>query len=438
MPSPPASPGSVALFIDWENFKYSLYEVSRLPNITALMQAVQERYGRPTILRAYADWQDYYHRRSWDQMNLYQAGIEPVYVPTRRSPFGQERVKNSVDVRMSLDCLEVSFTEPRIQTFVLVAGDADFLHIAAALRRRGAKVVMIGVSGSTSSRLAGVVDEIVFYDEDIDRAEAIPPVPAAEPPKPPLTDAAQPVPALPKREASAPFASQTPTPKTALPEMSAADAQAVLMRLIREQREAEEGNYPPLIHWLGLRMRDRAPRFSAEKHGLDGVKDLLAEMQTQGLIFIEKQGAVNRVWLAEDEAQAAPPPLPAPVAAVLAEPDNIPDDLRLDFADIVLTASDIENSSRDYIARRLLAKFLYNKGHWDPADLPPQAAPPHSDLWRQRELSEIHKLIDEALDRGVLLSGTYVDPYSGNELPVLELNSSHPFVRKTFTEEQMR
>ncbi len=411
-----------------------MYEVSRLPNIPALMQAVQERYGRPTVLRAYADWQDYYHRRSWDQMNLYQAGIEPVYVPTRRSPFGQERVKNSVDVRMSLDCLEVSFTEPRIQTFVLVAGDADFLHIAAALRRRGAKVVMIGVSGSTSSRLAGVVDEILFYDEDIDRVEAVPPAaaPAAEPPKP-LPDAAPP-----KPEAPAIPALIISAPKAALPEMSASDAQVILMQLIREQREADEGSYPPLIHWLGLRMRSRAPRFSPEKQGLDSLKDLLAEMQTQGLIFIEKQGAVNRVWLAEDEAQVVkPPPVPAPVAAVLAEPDNIPAELRLDFADIVLTANDIDNSSRDYIARRLLAKFLYNKGHWDPADLPPQAAPPHSDRWCQRELSEIHKLIDEALDRGVLLSSFYVDPYNGNEIPVLELNSTHPFVRKTFTEEQM-
>ncbi len=433
LPPPPPASGSVALFIDWENFKYSLYEASRLPNIAALMSAVQERYGRPTVLRAYADWQDYYHRRSWDQMNLYQAGIEPVYVPTRRSPFGQERIKNSVDVRMSLDCLEVSFTEPHIQTFVLVAGDADFLHIAAALRRRGAKVVMIGVSGSTSTRLAGVVDEIIFYDEDIDRVEAsqqpaAPPISSVPPPKEPTVSLA---------EQSKPVPIAAPEP--ILPEMTVAEAQAVLMRLIHEQRDTEgESNYPPLVHWLALRMRDRAPRFSPEKHGLDGIKDLLAEMSAAGLVTIEKQGAVNRVWLAEDDAQVMrPPPPPAHIAAVLAEPDDIPSDLRPDFADIVLTANDIDNSSRDYIARRLLAKFLYNKGHWDPADLPPQAAPPHSDRWRVRELSEIHKLIDEALDRGVLLSNTFVDQYSGNEIPVLELNTSHPFVRKTFTEEYM-
>ncbi len=462
MSSPPPSPGSVALFIDWENFKYSLYEVSRLPNIPALLQAVEQRYGRPTLMRAYADWQDYYHRRSWDQMNLYQAGIEPVYVPARRSPFGPERIKNSVDVRMSLDCLEVSFTDPHVRTFVLVAGDADFLHVAAALRRRGAQVVMIGVSGSTSSRLEGVVNEVIFYDEEIDRAEAVPVTesPGAksadlppEPPKSPLvvTPPVRPVspePAVPKTSVPKTPALKTTLPETKLPEiklpeiklpeMSLQEGQAILMRLIREQREAEGGrNYPPLLSWLHLQMRERAPRFLLEKHGFDGFKSLLAEMQTQELLLVEMQGMVNRVWLAEDKAQVVQsPPLPPHVAQALAEPDNVPAELRRDFADIVLTADDIENSHRDYMAKGLLARFLYNKGHWDPADLPPQAAPPQSEAWRYRELPEIHKLIEDALDMGVLFRETYVDSYSGSEIQALQLNGDHAFVRKTFAQEQ--
>lgn len=432
MPPLDPSQGNVALFIDWENFKYSLYEVSRLPNIAALMTAVQERYGRPIVARAYADWQDYYHRRSWDQMNLYQAGIEPVYVPSRRSPFGQERVKNSVDVKMSLDCLEVSFTDPHIRIFVLVAGDADFLHVAAALRRRGARVVMIGVSGSTSSRLEGIVDEMVFYDEEIDRSEASV-LPErienghSEPESKPAVS-----------EKNVPPPTNGRVTRSPLPEPTLEEARTLLARIVREQREAEGGrNYPPLLSWLSLQLRDRAPRFHLEKHGMERFKDLVLDMQTQGLVLVEANGMVDRVWLPEDEAQVAkPPPLPPEVVTALAEPDNIPDDLRSDFADIVLTADDIENSYRDYMAKGLLARFLYNKGHWDPADLPPQAAPPRSDAWRNRELPEIYKIIDLALDMGVLLRKTYVDPYNGNELPTLELNGDHPFVRKTFAEEQ--
>ncbi len=436
---PPSSPplqGNVALFIDWENFKYSLYEVSRLPNIIALLDAVRQRYGRPVIARAYADWQDYYHRRSWDQMSLYGAGIEPVYVPSRRSPYGQERIKNSVDVKMSLDCLEVSFTEPHIQTFVLVAGDADFLHVAAALRRRGAAVIMIGVSGSTSGRLEGIVDEIVFYDEEIDLAEAS----AKEAAIPRELPAKEVLPSEPAKAEAAPPPPAIRPARPALPDTTLEEVQAILLRLLREQRELEDGrNYPPLVSWLSLQMPNRAPRFHPEKHGLDGFKGLIAQMEAQGALLVEALGMTKRVWLPEDEAQVSkPPPLPPEVAAALAAPDNVPEMLRRDLADIVLTADDINNSHREYMAQGLLARFLYNKGHWDPADLPPQAAPPRSDAWRTREMREIHKLVEDALDLGVLLRITYVDPYSGSEIPALDLNSDHPFVRKTFAEEDAR
>ncbi len=430
--SPPL--GDVALFIDWENFKYSLYEVSRLPNIAALLDAVRQRYGRPVIARAYADWQDYYHRRSWDQMSLYGAGIEPVYVPSRRSPYGQERVKNSVDVKMSLDCLEVSFTESHIQTFVLVTGDADFLHIAAALRRRGAAVVMIGVSSSTSDRLEGIVDEIVFYDEEIDRAEA----PAKHVPAPEVLTP-ETLPKEPAKAEAAPPAVSRPL-RSVLPDTTLEEAQAILLRLLREQRELEDGrNYPPLVSWLSLQMPNRAPRFYPEKHGLDGFKGLIAQTEASGLLLVEALGMTKRVWLPEDESQVTkPPPLPPEVAAALAAPDNVPEMMRRDLADIVLTADDINNSHRDYMAQGLLARFLFNKGHWDPADLPPQAAPPRSDAWRTREMREIHKLVEDALDLGVLLRITHVDPYSGSEIPALDLNNDHPFVRKTFAEEDAR
>lgn len=436
--------GTVALFIDWENFKYSLYEVSRLPDIAALLRTVRQRYGRPVIARAFADWQDYYHRRSWDQMNLYHAGIEPVYVPTRKSPFGQDRIKNSVDVRMSLDCLEVAFAHPEIETFVLVAGDADFLHIVAALHRRGVKVIMVGVSGSTAGRLTDAVDEMVFYDQEIDRETQViePAVPPEDSPELPAVIAVPPLPALPVvlLPVVLPPPALRPPPPALRPEPTLEAAQQMLVRLVREQRDSEGGrNYPPLLSWLGIQMKDRLPRFSVEKHGFTRLKELTLAMQSQGMLLVEAQGMVDRVWLPEDESQVAkPPPVPAALAAALAEPDDIPDYQRNDFADIVLTASDIQNSHREYMAKGLLARFLYNKGHWDPADLPPQAAPLRSDEWRYREQPEIHKIIEDTLDRGVLRRIAHLDPDSGSEIPALELDGDHPFVRKTLAEDQMR
>lgn len=437
--------GTVALFIDWENFKYSLYEVSRLPDIAALLRTVRQRYGRPVIARAFADWQDYYHRRSWDQMNLYHAGIEPVYVPTRKSPFGQDRIKNSVDVRMSLDCLEVAFAHPEIETFVLVAGDADFLHVASALHRRGVKVVMVGVSGSTSGRLADAVDEMVFYDQEIDKETQVvepPVIDRDSAPVPgeivdlPAVIAVPPPPALPV-VAPPPMRSQPPALR---PEPTLEAAQQMLVRLVREQRDSEGGrNYPPLLSWLGIQIKDRLPRFNFEKHGFTRLKELTLAMQALGMLLVEAQGMVDRVWLPEDEALVAkPPPVPPALAAALAAPDDIPDYQRNDFADIVLTAIDIQNSHREYMAKGLLARFLYNKGHWDPADLPPQAAPLRSEEWRYREQPEIHKIIEDTLDRGVLRRIAHLDQDSGSEIPALELDEEHAFVRKTLAEDQLR
>ncbi len=435
--------GTAALFIDWENFKYSLYEVSRLPDIAALLRTVKQRYGRPVVARAFADWQDYYHRRSWDQMNLYHAGIEPVYVPTRKSPFGQDRIKNSVDVRMSLDCLEMAIAHPEIETFVLVAGDADFLHVVAALHRRGVRVVMVGVSGSTSGRLTDAVDEMVFYDQEIDKeTQVIEPVPPPEDSAEPLPAkslpaviAVPPPPALPV--VSPPVRLPPPTLR---PEPTLEAAHQMLVRLVREQRDLEGGrNYPPLLSWLGIQMKDRLPRFSVEKHGFSRLKEMTLAMQAQGMLLVEAQGMVDRVWLPEDEALVAkPPPVPPALAAALAEPDDIPDYQRNDFADIVLTAIDIQNSHREYMAKGLLARFLYNKGHWDPADLPPQAAPLRSEDWRYREQPEIHKIIEDTLDRGVLRRIAHLDPDSGSEIPALELDEEHAFVRKTLAEDQLR
>ncbi len=141
---------------------------------------------------------------------------------------------------------------------MLVAGDADFLHVAAALHRRGGRVVMIGVSGSTSGRLEAVVDEIIFYDEDIDIDQAE----NAE-----GRERETPTGTL-RRKNPCRRRWQRPDARFAPPRRRRLRTRRkrLLVRLLREQRESEGGrNYPPLLSWLGLQMRDRAPRFQSGK-----------------------------------------------------------------------------------------------------------------------------------------------------------------------------
>ena len=191
----------MALFIDWENFKISLAVRGRTPNVSALKEEVAN-HGRVVVSKAYADWVS----RSpelrgasqfiLDPPSLYAAGIEPVYVPTRLPPGGSfqpgrtMRIKNSVDVKMTADCIDTAHNFPNINTFVLVSGDSDFIHVINSLRAVGKRVLVVGVSWATSRRMADHVDGLIFYDSDVDpinvpepafRGRIAPPAPLANP-----------------------------------------------------------------------------------------------------------------------------------------------------------------------------------------------------------------------------------------------------------------
>ena len=71
-------------------------------------------------------------------------------------------VKNSVDVKMTADCIDTAHNFPNINTFVLVSGDSDFIHVINSLRAVGKRVLVVGVSWATSRRMADHVDGLIF------------------------------------------------------------------------------------------------------------------------------------------------------------------------------------------------------------------------------------------------------------------------------------
>src|SRR5919206_4842955 len=152
-----------ALFIDWDNLKVGLKSLGGQPNVSSLLDAVGRR-GRVVIARAYADWQQ--RSNAFDPPNLYSAGIEPVYVPVRT--IGGKILKNSADVKLAVDCIDLLNTAPHLKVFVLVSGDADLIHLVNFLRARGKRVVVIAVSGSISPALTENVDDLLVYDVDIE------------------------------------------------------------------------------------------------------------------------------------------------------------------------------------------------------------------------------------------------------------------------------
>ena len=275
----------LALFIDWENFKISLAVGNRTPNISALKEEISN-HGRVVIAKAYADWVTRAPELRGasqflnDPPSLYAAGIEPVFVPTRApSPGAMNangmrtgRIKNSVDVKMTADCIEVAHTYPNIGTYVLVSGDSDFIHVVNALRTMGKHVMVVGVSWSTSRRLADQVDGLILYDVDVD------PPPSSEPITP-----------------SAPAADVPP------PSPSGGDLPDIINAIegiIRDERKAG-GN--PLLTSIKQRLVRRFPEFDEKKLGYTGFKRLMARVAQNGNIRLITAGLVDWAIMSDEE-----------------------------------------------------------------------------------------------------------------------------------------
>ena len=278
----------VALFIDWENFKISLADRGRTPNVSALKEEVAH-HGRVVVGKAYADWVSRSPELKGasqfilDPPSLYAAGIEPVYVPTRLPPRGGSyqpgrtmRIKNSVDVKMTADCIETAHSFPNINTFVLVSGDSDFIHVINSLRAVGKRVLVVGVSWATSRRMADHVDGLIFYDSDVD------PITAPEPTY---------------RSRSVAPAPLTNPGRHQLPEVIRA-----IEDVIRAERAA---GHTLLLTSLKQRLMRRIPGFDERKLGFSGFKKLMLRVADEGNIKIRSVDLVDWILMA-DEPDPAP------------------------------------------------------------------------------------------------------------------------------------
>ena len=293
----------VALFIDWENFKISLAVGHRTPNVSALKEEVSN-HGRVVVAKAYADWvtRSPELRGASQFINdppaLYAAGIEPVYVPTRLS-FGTAsstgyhrttRVKNSVDVKMTADCIEIAHSYPNIATFVLVSGDSDFIHVINTLRTMGKRVIIIGVSWSISHRLADLVDGLILYDVDVD------------PVTPQDNGVQEPAPA----PTHVPMAPRPATRATSYSGRSGngpsdgVDLATIIQTIEDIVREVRQAGGTPLLTSIKQRVVRRYPNFDERKVGYSGFKKLMARVAQEGNIKLITAGLVDWAVMADE------------------------------------------------------------------------------------------------------------------------------------------
>jgi uncharacterized protein (TIGR00288 family) len=154
---------SLAVFIDFENMGLGFNNRRDRFEINKVLERLVEK-GKIVAKKAYADWS----RFGMYTGGLHEAAIELVEIP-RRGVSG----KNSADIRLVVDAIDLAYSKDHIDTFVIVSGDSDFSPLVSKLKELGKHVIGLGLVDATSDLLRDNCDEFIYY-EDLDRAPIIP------------------------------------------------------------------------------------------------------------------------------------------------------------------------------------------------------------------------------------------------------------------------
>jgi uncharacterized protein (TIGR00288 family) len=163
----PLEDHKIALFIDFENIALGVRDTNYKTFDIQLVLARLLEKGKVVARRAYADWDRYgsYKRP------FHEAGIELIDIPLKAYSG-----KNSADIRMVVDALDLCYAKEHVTTFALVSGDSDFSPLVGKLRENDKYVIGLGVKNSTSELLVSSCDEFVFYEDLIRSVHEAPPL----------------------------------------------------------------------------------------------------------------------------------------------------------------------------------------------------------------------------------------------------------------------
>ncbi|MDD5240839.1 MAG: NYN domain-containing protein [Sulfuricella sp.] len=147
---------SMALFCDFENIalgvrdaKYEKFDIGKVLERLLLK-------GSIVVKKAYCDWDRYKEFKA----PMHEASFELIEIPHVR-----QSGKNSADIRMVVDALDLCYTKPHVDTFVIISGDSDFSPLVSKLRENNKTVIGVGVKNSTSDLLIANCDEFIYYDD---------------------------------------------------------------------------------------------------------------------------------------------------------------------------------------------------------------------------------------------------------------------------------
>jgi uncharacterized protein (TIGR00288 family) len=265
------SDATMAVFLDLENIAIGAREAQFPPfDIRKVIERLLLK-GHIVVKKAYCDFDRYKDFKR----GLHEAAFELIEIPHIR-----QSGKNSADIRMVVDALDLCYTKSHVDTFVIISGDSDFSPLVSKLRENNKTVIGVGVKKSTSDLFISNCDEFQYYD-DLVRPERAP------------------------RRANVRSAPQTATPAAAVePEEGSLSPDRALDLLVRtlEALRAERGeDYPIRGSLIKQAMKRQNPGFNERAHGFRAFNDLLQEAEKRRLLKLEadKQAGTYIVRAAE-------------------------------------------------------------------------------------------------------------------------------------------
>ncbi len=260
---------TIAVYCDFENLaigvreaKYDKFDMSKVLERLLLK-------GSIVVKKAYCDWDRYKSFKT----TMHEAAFELIEIPHVR-----QSGKNSADIRMVVDALDLCYTKAHVDTFVIVSGDSDFSPLVSKLRENNKIVIGVGVKNSTSDLFIGNCDDFIFYD-DLVREEEKARVRQTS------------------RQTARPAASSKPAtkaastaPPSAVEPKPAGDPEKAIEQVIEtvDALIAERGGSDTI--WGSMvkqTIKRRLPQFSERFHGFRSFNALLEEAAKRGLLVVE-------------------------------------------------------------------------------------------------------------------------------------------------------
>ena len=249
---------NIALLIDFDNVALGARDARQRFDIKFLMQRVLEK-GKILVKKAYADWHFYKEYMG----PLHEAAIELIEIPTPRISG-----KNSADIKLVVDAMELCYSKDHIDTFVIVSGDSDFSPLVSKLRENNKRVIGVGVKNSSSYLLINNCDEFIFYDNIYNDAVGTP-----------------------KRAVG-----NVPADKREMFEFLVATVEG----LVKESRGVL---YSSLIKDT---MTRKKPDFSERNYGYSTFGDLLDDSRRLGLLVVDRDAQAGGTWVVQGLGDGKP------------------------------------------------------------------------------------------------------------------------------------